>query len=155
VTNSSDHLRGPVLQRGRVIMENGLLTSEEPLHGEQRRKLQPLFHHARLAEYARIIDESARATASSWRGGDSIDARNEMLRLSLDAVGKSLFGYELRDHARRIAQAMKHLHADDGHVFSSMARSPDSTAVAGGEAVSPQHCRSRRAHRTPRHRRNR
>lgn len=105
VTNAGDHLRGPLMQRARAVMGSGLLTSEEPLHTEQRRTLQPLFHRERLATYADTIETSAR-TFAGWRDGESIDVRTEMLRLSLDIVGRSLFGADLRDDARRIAEAV-------------------------------------------------
>src|SRR5206468_7023538 len=97
---------GPLMQRARAVMGNGLLTSEEPLHTEQRRTLQPLFHRERLATYAEIIETSTQATAAAWRDGQSIDVRTEMLRLSLDIVGHSLFGADLREDTHRIAQAV-------------------------------------------------
>jgi cytochrome P450 len=106
VANAGDHLRGPLMQRARAVMGNGLLTSEEPLHTEQRRALQPLFHRERLAAYADIIETSSQTFASAWQDGESIDVRPAMLRLSLDIVGHSLFGADLRDDARRIAQAV-------------------------------------------------
>ena len=106
VTHGADHLRGPVMERARAVMGDGLLTSEEPLHTEQRRKLQPLFHRERIAQYADIVERAARTTASSWRDGEPIDVRTEMLRSSLDVVGQALFGSDLRDDARRIAQAV-------------------------------------------------
>jgi cytochrome P450 len=106
VTNSSDHLRGPVMQRARAVMGNGLLTSEEPLHTEQRRALQPLFHRERLAKYAEVVETAVRTSAASWCDGEPIEVRTEMLRLSLDVVGHALFGSDLRDDARRIAQAV-------------------------------------------------
>lgn len=106
VAHPADHFRGPVMQRARAVMGNGLLTSEEPLHTEQRRTLQPLFHRERISQYASVIQSSARTAAAAWRDGDAVDIRAEMLRLSLDVVGRALFGSDLRDEAGQIAQAV-------------------------------------------------
>lgn len=106
VTTARAHLRGPIMQRARIMMGDGLLTSEEPLHTEQRRALQPAFHRDRVAGYARIADDIAGMVAGGWRDGSSIDVRAEMLRISLDVVGQSLFGSDLRSETRRIAEAV-------------------------------------------------
>jgi cytochrome P450 len=106
VAHAPDHLRGPVMQRARAVMGNGLLTSEEPAHGEQRRALRPLFHRQRLAAYAEIVEQAVEATCSRWSDSDEIDVRSEMLQLSLEVVGRSLFGADLRDETQRIAEAV-------------------------------------------------
>jgi len=106
VTHGVDHARGPVMQRARTLMGTGLLTADDPLHAEQRRKLQPLFHRDRIAEYAQTIDAAARAAADDWRDDEPIDVRAAMLQLSLDIVGRSLFGTNLKNDGRRIAEAV-------------------------------------------------
>jgi cytochrome P450 len=106
VTTANAHRRGPIMQRARLMMGDGLLTSEEPLHTEQRRALQPAFHRERVAGYACIADEVMRTVAGSWQDGASIDVRGEMLRASLDVVGQSLFGSDLRGETQRIAEAV-------------------------------------------------
>lgn len=40
-----------VMQRARVLLGDGLLTSEEPLHMRQRRMAAPAFHRQRIAAY--------------------------------------------------------------------------------------------------------
>src|SRR6266567_5286808 len=54
VTHASEQVRGPVMQRGRAVMGDGLLTSEDPLHATQRRLIQPAFHRERLARHAQV-----------------------------------------------------------------------------------------------------
>ena len=43
----------------RLLLGEGLLTSEEPLHRQMRRIVQPAFHRERIAEYARIMERDA------------------------------------------------------------------------------------------------
>src|ERR1700676_4498754 len=91
VVHASKHLRGPVMQRGRAVMGDGLLTSEEPLHTTQRRLIQPAFHRERIERHAQVMAEYASKACSCWRDGETIDLRKEMMRLTLDILGKTLF----------------------------------------------------------------
>src|SRR5436189_2472004 len=44
--------KGVGLERGRMLLGHGLLTSEDDLHLRQRRLLQPAFHRQRIAAFA-------------------------------------------------------------------------------------------------------
>ena len=48
----------------KLILGNGLLTSEEDLHLKQRRMIQPAFHKERIPAYGRVMLEEADALAS-------------------------------------------------------------------------------------------
>ena len=57
----------------RLLLGDGLLTSEDPLHRTMRRIVQPAFHRERIAEYARIMERdagefSALLIHGAWRG---------------------------------------------------------------------------------------
>ncbi len=49
------HHRGLVMQRAKLVLGQGLLTSEAPLHLRQRRLAQPAFHRQRIAAYGQSI----------------------------------------------------------------------------------------------------
>jgi len=86
----------------RELVGDGLLTSEDPAHLTRRRLMQPAFHRTRVASYATaIVDETARVTAA-W-GDRPFDIGTEMAQLTLAAVGRALFGGDLRDEARAIS----------------------------------------------------
>src|ERR1700676_4295596 len=109
VVHSSKHLRGPVMQRGRAVMGNGLLTSEEPLHATQRRLIQPAFHGDRIAQHAQVMGEYSRKACARWRDGETIDLRKEMMGLTLDILGKTLFNQRIEEDAGEIAEAVTEL----------------------------------------------
>ncbi len=69
VVHASKQVRGPVMQRGRAVMGEGLLTSEDPLHATQRRLIQPAFHRERLARHAQVMGEysSKACSLAGWR----------------------------------------------------------------------------------------
>lgn len=109
IVHASKQVRGPVMQRGRAVMGDGLLTSEDPLHATQRRLLQPAFHRERLARHAQAMVEYASKACSRWRVGETIDLRKEMMRLTLDILGRTLFNQQIEEDAGEIGAAVTEL----------------------------------------------
>lgn len=99
-------VKGRGLQRLKMVLGNGLLTSEGEFHLRQRRLVQPAFHRERIARYAetmvRLTDETVRA----WRDGEQRDIAGDMHRLTLDIVAKTLFDADLRGRAHDIGRAL-------------------------------------------------
>lgn len=112
VTHHDNFLKGRVLQRMKRLLGNGLLTSENDLHRRQRRLVQPAFHQERLVGYSEIMTDSAeRLQAERWRTGEVIDIFQEMMRLTLVIVGKTLFGAETQSVAEEVAGSVRTLNA--------------------------------------------
>lgn len=65
VKQQNNFVKGPSLQRARIILGEGLLTSEGEKHLAQRRALQPAFHRHRMEEYLPIMNESAHVHSSN------------------------------------------------------------------------------------------
>src|SRR3954465_10142553 len=91
IKNAGKHHRGLVMQRARVVLGEGLLTSEEPLHMRQRRLAQPAFLRHRIAAYGEVIGQNSVAISRGWVSGAVRDVREDMLELALRIVGKCLF----------------------------------------------------------------
>src|SRR5262245_32071903 len=66
VTDHQKFIKGHGLQRAKVLLGDGLLTSEGDLHRRQRRLVQPAFHHARIAGYASTMVDYARRVCERW-----------------------------------------------------------------------------------------
>src|SRR5579872_5319267 len=67
VTRQSNFIKSRALQRARVLLGEGLLTSEGDFHKRQRRLVQPAFHRDRLEAYAAVMSESARRVSDRWQ----------------------------------------------------------------------------------------
>jgi cytochrome P450 len=98
--------KGRALERAKILMGDGLLTSEGPLHTRQRRLIMPAFHRGRIALYAAVMIELAAKVRDSWQEGQEIDLRAEMMKLTLDIAGRTMFGATLENEAAAISEAL-------------------------------------------------
>ncbi|HVH12086.1 MAG TPA: cytochrome P450, partial [Longimicrobium sp.] len=106
VTHHRNFIKSYALQRARVLLGNGLLTSENPLHMRQRRLAQPAFHRDRVAALGRTMVRYAEETAGRWRAGAELDAGAEMNRMTLAIAGETLLGAGVEDEADEIRLAL-------------------------------------------------
>jgi cytochrome P450 len=101
--------KGRGLARARLLLGDGLLTSEGEAHLHQRRALQAAFHPERVTGYLESFAAAARRAADRWSDSGEIDLVTEMSALTLDGVGTALFGTDLRGSAPRITRALAEL----------------------------------------------
>jgi cytochrome P450 len=94
--DANKHHRGIVMQRAKIVLGEGLLTSEEPLHMRQRRLAQPAFLRQRIAAYGEVIGKNAVEISRGWESGSVRDVHEDMLELALRIVGKCLFDLDVQ-----------------------------------------------------------
>ena len=109
VTSARSFMKGRALQRAKIFLGDGLLTSEGELHRRQRRLVQPAFHRDRIDRYAAIMVEYGRRARERWRDGEELDVAHEMMRLTLSIVGKTLFDAEVEQEANEVGRALTDL----------------------------------------------
>jgi cytochrome P450 len=101
--------KGRGLVRARLLLGDGLLTSEGAEHLRHRRALQPAFHSERIADYLPHFARAARHASDRWSDGGEIDLVAEMSAMTLDGAGTALFGSDLRASAPRITRSLTDL----------------------------------------------
>lgn len=106
VVSAHKFMKGRALQRSKRLLGEGLLTSEGENHLRQRRMIQPAFHRQRIAEYAKAMIFYGEQMRDEWRDGDVLDIDREMMRLTLQIVGKTLFNSDVNDEADEVGKAM-------------------------------------------------
>ena len=106
VTQQSNFIKSRALQRSRVLLGDGLLTSEGEFHTRQRRLVQPAFHRERLAAYGDVMSEYAARLSDRWTDGSTLDVAHEMMQLTLAIVGKTLFSADVESEASEIGEAL-------------------------------------------------
>ncbi len=91
----------------RLLLGEGLLTSEDPVHLQMRRIVQPAFHRERIAEYVRIMERDAREFADRLTPGEIFDAHAAMIELTLRIATETLFGSDESEWARLVGDALR------------------------------------------------
>jgi cytochrome P450 len=90
----------------------GLLTNNGSSHRQRRKLVQPAFHHKRIQEYGETMVEYTQAMLATWKSGEMRSIHDEMMRLTLFIVAKSLFKEDVAQMeklAGTIGDAMREL----------------------------------------------
>ena len=106
VTNQKNFTKSRALVRAKKVLGEGLLTSEGDFHLRQRRLAQPAFHRDRISGYARSMVEYAERARARWGPGESLDIHDEMMRLTLAIVARTLFSADVEREAGEIGEAL-------------------------------------------------
>lgn len=106
VTDHRNFLKGRGLEVAKRLLGEGLLTSEGEFHRRQRRLAQPAFHRQRIAAYGAVMTERAERIGAEWQAGARLDIAQEMMRLTLGIVAKTLFDTDLEAETQEIGQAV-------------------------------------------------
>ena len=102
VTQASSFVKERTVRRMKILLGEGLITSDDPIHIRQRRIVAPAFHRQRIAAYADEIVTSSVDHIAGWKEGDMLDISAAMMSLSLQIVARTLFHTQVTDDIRRI-----------------------------------------------------
>lgn len=106
VTRGRHTRKSLALQLTRPLLGNGLLTAEGAEHMRHRRAIQPLFHGQRIAGYVDDMTTAAAVTSGQWADGQTVDVAEAMTELTLDIIGRTIFGLDLRGESEDVAVAL-------------------------------------------------
>jgi len=95
------------LRATRRTLGLGLLTSQGDFWRRQRRLAQPAFARDRVAAHAPVMVELAERMLATWRDGEARDAQEDMMRLTLEIVARTLFGADISGDTAEISGAME------------------------------------------------
>jgi cytochrome P450 len=91
------------------IMGNGLLTSEGDFWQRQRKLAAPSFHQKRIAGYSETMLHYTLQHIEAWRDGEVLDVHEEMTKLTLKIVCKTLFDEEIGGRTKEVSGALAFL----------------------------------------------
>jgi cytochrome P450 family 138 len=79
---------------GRVLGPASLFSLDGAAHHRQRKLLVPPFHGRRMEAYEAIVEEETLREAASWPAGESFATLPSMMRITLNAILRAVFGAE-------------------------------------------------------------
>jgi cytochrome P450 len=107
-TNSKNYGKATIQYRTLALVTGfGLLAADTPQWREQRKVVQPAFHHDVVTQ---VIEHSAQATQQvlnrlEAKYGEVVDLDHEMMQLALNVVGSALFGADFESRANNLITA--------------------------------------------------
>ena len=102
INQASSFIKERTLKRMKILLGEGLITSDDPIHKRQRRIAAPAFHRQRIQAYGEQIVASASAQRDRWSDVQELDMAAAMMELSLEIVARTLFDTEVTDEVRAI-----------------------------------------------------
>jgi cytochrome P450 len=113
VENARNYRKSRYYRGVRIVLGDGLFTSEGDFWRRQRRLAQPGFHRERLAGFASVMAEETAAALNRWRwrSGEVVDLDRMLNDLALRIACRTLFREELAADVEDFAEAVRFTNA--------------------------------------------
>ncbi len=99
VANHKNYTKGSGLDRVKILLGNGIMTSEGDLWKRQRYMMQPMFHRRMITQFSKLIDACNERFIAKWEAqaarGELVNVTDDMSELTLEIVLLSIFGTDL------------------------------------------------------------
>ena len=106
VANHRNYTKGFSLERVKILLGHGIMTSEGDLWRRHRYMMQPSFHRRVIVRFGELVDACNNRFIAKWEAqaarGELVNVTDDMSELTLDIVLQSIFGTDLE----RLAQDM-------------------------------------------------
>ena len=125
VTRNRDFIKHFALRSAKMNLGEGLLTSDGDFWRRQRKLAQPAFHRERIAGYASVMVEYTERMLKGWADGQARDIQDDMMRLTLEIVAKTLFDADVSDQSSDVSQAMEVLMRNFNKTIGRLVKLPN------------------------------
>jgi cytochrome P450 len=106
LSNHRNYTKGEGMDRVKILLGNGIMTSEGDFWRRQRRMMQPSFHRRVLDRFGGLIHDVNEKYAARWAAkaaaGEPINLTEDLSELTLEIVLHSIFGTDLARLERQL-----------------------------------------------------
>lgn len=100
-------IKDPTTRELVPLLGNGLLTSDGEAWRKQRRLAAPALQPKRISGYALTMTDCSERFASALRDDELRDIHADVMRLTLEIVGRTLLGFDTRRDADVVSEALE------------------------------------------------
>src|ERR1700689_1449571 len=106
LSNHRNYTKGEGMDRVKILLGNGIMTSEGDFWRRQRRMMQPSFHRRVIDRFSSLIHEVNEKFAARWAAqaarGAPVNLTDDGSELTLEIVLHSIFGNDLERLERQL-----------------------------------------------------
>jgi len=108
LTNHRNYTKGEGIDRVKILLGKGIMTSEGGFWRRQRRMMQPSFHRRVIDQFGKLIHEVNQKYEARWAAaaasGEPVNVSEDTSELTLEIVLRSIFGTDLDKLERQLGQ---------------------------------------------------
>ncbi len=106
LSNHRNYTKGQGMDRVKILLGNGIMTSEGDFWRRQRRMMQPDFHRRVIDRFNLLIHEVNQKFSEKWAAhasrGEPVNLTDDTSELTLEIVLESIFGDDLERMERQL-----------------------------------------------------
>lgn len=128
VDNNRNYHKSLAYEVMKILLGNGLLTSEGEFWKKQRRLAQPAFHKQKLADLTAMMVNRSKQEAEDIgkRNGEYFDVTGDMTKLTLDIISQAIFSNGIDGKEEFVANQITLLNQMATETLNSPIRLPQS-----------------------------
>jgi cytochrome P450 len=111
VKNQKNYVKGMGYDGLRLMLGQGLLTSEGETWLQDRRLMSPFFTPTTITRYTAMMVEVIQAMLARWQAaavsGQPINMDEEMMRLTMSVIGRAMFSIDLAEEMAEVGRALR------------------------------------------------
>ncbi len=111
VKNQKNYIKGLGYDGFRLLVGQGLVTSDGDLWRQQRRLMQPPFTPTAISRYAAMMAEVTDRLLVRWetaaQRGEPVNVDAEMMRLTMSVIGRAMFSLDLGEALAEVGAAFQ------------------------------------------------
>jgi cytochrome P450 len=111
VKNQKNYIKGSGYDGLRLMLGQGLVTSDGETWLQDRRLMSPFFTPAAVTRYTRMMVEVIQAMLDRWQAaadsGQPINMDEEMMHLTMSVIGRAMFNIDLGEKMKEVGKALR------------------------------------------------
>jgi cytochrome P450 len=111
VKNQKNYVKGMGYDGLRLMLGQGLLTSDGETWLQDRRLMSPFFTPTTITRYTAMMVEVIQAMLARWQAaassGRPMHMDEEMMRLTMSVIGRAMFGIDLAEEMAEVGRALR------------------------------------------------
>jgi cytochrome P450 len=109
IKNVENYHKGLSHDKLRIALGNGVLTSEGPFWGRQRRLMAPTYSPRGVTRFAEIMTGVAQEVEERWKPGQPLAINQEMMILAMSVISNAVFGLDIREKFADAGKALGYI----------------------------------------------